>query len=141
MKIDIVYGIVILIIIVLLLYAYLSSDYYYTHVVLKNAFEKLNGPEIKRVNPDMNWKVVNMNIDGYINNKKIVFNQPVIENPKSFTFTNKNALAAFMNNVLVVDIDSNEDNKDEDDDEDDEEECSGVDAFDLFGCFCGCCCC
>lgn len=109
MKIDIVYGIVILIIMVLLVYSYLSSDYYYTNVILKNAFEKLNGSEIKTVNPEMKWEIVNMNIDGYINNKKIVFNQPVIENPKNYTFTNKNALAAFMNNVLVVDIDSNED--------------------------------
>jgi len=109
MKIDIVYGIVILIIMVLLVYSYLSSDYYYTNVILKNAFEKLNGPEINAVNPEMNWKIVNMNIDGYINNKKIVFNQPVVQTPKNCTFTNKNALAAFMNNVLAIDIDSNED--------------------------------
>ena len=111
MKIDIVYGVIILIIIVLLLYAYISSEYYYTHIVLKNAFEKLNSHEIKRTNPDMNWEIVNMNIDGYINNKKIVFNQPNRHNPnhrKYTTFTNKNALAAFMNNVIVIDIDSND---------------------------------
>lgn len=109
MKIDIIYAIIILTIIVLLSYAYLSSDYYYTHVVLKNAFEKLNGTEIKTMNPEMNWDIVNMNIDGYINNKKIVFNQPSVGNANEYKYTNKNALAAFMNNVLVIDIDSNED--------------------------------
>jgi hypothetical protein len=111
MKIDIVYGIIILIIIVSLLYAYMSSEYYYINVVLKNAFEKLNGPEIKKMNPEMNWDIVNMNIDGYINNKKIVFNQPNRHNSnhqKYTTFTNKNTLAAFMNDVLIIDIDSNE---------------------------------
>jgi len=114
MKIDIVYGIIILTIIVLLSYAYLSSEYYYKQVVLKNAFEKLNGEEIKKMNPYMNWEIINMNIDGYINNKKIVFNQPNRNNPRhhhaDYTkFTNKNALAAFMNDVLVIDIDSNDD--------------------------------
>lgn len=109
MNIDIVYGIVISIIIVSSVYAYLSSEYYYTHVVLKNAFEKLNGEEIQKMNPDMNWDILNMNIDGYINNKKIVFNQPQRNSMTSYTqYTNKNALAAFMNDVLVIDIDSNE---------------------------------
>lgn len=111
MKIDIVYAIVIVLITASLLYAHLSSEYYYTHVVLKNAFEKLNSAEMKTMNPDMNWDIVNMNIDGYINKKKIVFNQPNRYNQNHHTyttFTYKNALAAFMNDVLVIDIDSNE---------------------------------
>ena len=109
MKIDIVYGIIILTIVVLLSYAYLSSEHHYTHVVLKNAFEKLNGTEIKTMNPDMNWDIVNMNIDGYINDKKIVFNQPNRNSMTTHTqYTNKNALAAFMNDVIVIDIDSND---------------------------------
>lgn len=111
MKIDIIYAILILTIILLLTYAYISSDYYYRHVVLKNAFEKLNGPEIKTMNPEINWDIVNMNIDGYINNKKIVFNPPNRHNPnhqKYTIFTNKNTVAAFMNDVLIIDIDSNQ---------------------------------
>ena len=109
MNIDIVYGVLIIIIIVASTHAYLSSEYYYTHVVLKNAFEKLNGEEIHKMNPDMNWDIINMNIDGYINNKKIVFNQPQRNSMTSHTqYTNKNALAAFMNDVLVIDIDSND---------------------------------
>jgi hypothetical protein len=50
-----------------------------------------------------------MNIDGYINNKKIVFNQQTYEKKNSYNkFADKNALAAFLNNVVVIDIDSNE---------------------------------
>ena len=111
MKIDTIYVILILTIIVSLSYAYLSSDHYYKQVILKNAFEKLkDGEEIITLNPEMNWQMINMNIDGYINHKKIVFNQPSREraNSQDASFTNKNALAAFMNNVLVIDIDSNE---------------------------------
>ena len=111
MIIDTIYVILILTIIVSLSYAYLSSDHYYKQVILKNAFEKLkDGEEIRTLNPEMNWQMINMNIDGYINKKKIVFNQPNCERGMSqdASFTNKNALAAFMNNVLVIDIDSNE---------------------------------
>jgi hypothetical protein len=103
------YAIIVVAIIVLLIHAHVSSEYYYNNV-LKNAFEKLKyGKEIRTLNPEMNWNIINMNIDGYINNKKIIFNQPNHSPKSSYTeFTNKNALAAFMNNVLVVDIDSNE---------------------------------
>ena len=38
MNIDIMYGVLIIIVIVASTHAYLSSEYYYTHVVLKNAF-------------------------------------------------------------------------------------------------------
>ena len=114
MKIDAIYASLIVIIIALLTYAYVSSDYYYKKVILQQAFEKLkDGEEIRTRNPEMNWEIVNMNIDGYINNKKIVFNQPTREkmnvNDSSYNkFTDKNALAAFLNNAIVVDIDSNE---------------------------------
>jgi hypothetical protein len=109
MKIDVIYASLIVIIIGLLAHAYLSSDHYYK-TVLKNAFEKLkDGEEIRTLNPEMNWKIINMNIDGYINNKKMVFNQPTNQHDSLHRdFAHKNALAAFMNNVLVVDIDSNE---------------------------------
>jgi hypothetical protein len=64
------------------------------------------------MNPEMNWEIVNMNIDGYINDKKMVFNQPTREKMNSGvsynTFTDKNALAAFLNNLIVIDVDSNE---------------------------------
>jgi len=110
MKIESVCAILVLLIIVLLAYAYITSDHYYK-MILKKAFDKLNqGDEIRTLNPEMNWEMVNMNIDGYINDKKIVFNHPLGQkNPQLYkTFTNKNTLAAFLNNVVVIDIDSNE---------------------------------
>ena len=107
MKIDAIYGALIVIIIAILTYAYVSSEHYYKKMILQPAFEKLkDGEEIQTLNPEMNWEIVNMNIDGYINNKKIVFNQP---NHASYgKFTDKNTLAAFLNNAIVVDVDSNE---------------------------------
>lgn len=113
MKIDSVYAILIVTIIVLLAYAYVSSEHYYKKNILKKAFEKLHqGEEIRTMNPEMNWEIVNMNIDGYINDKKMVFNQPTREKMNSGasydTFTDKNALAAFLNNLIVIDVDSNE---------------------------------
>jgi len=110
---DAIYAGIIVIIVALLSYAYVSSEYYYNQV-LQRSFERLKtGEEIRTMNPEMNWEMINMNIDGYINNKKIVFNQPTREKMNSgssayTTFTNKNALAAFLNNVLVIDIDSND---------------------------------
>jgi hypothetical protein len=79
-------------------------------MILQPAFEKLkDGEKIRTLNPEMNWQIINMNIDGYINNKKIVFNQPTYEKKNSYNkFADKNALAAFLNNVVVIDIDSNE---------------------------------
>jgi hypothetical protein len=79
-------------------------------MILKPEFEKMkDGQEIRTLNPEMNWQIINMGIDGYINNKKIVFNQPTYEKIDSYNkFTNKNALAAFLNDVVVIDIDSNE---------------------------------
>ena len=110
MKIDAIYASLIVIIIALLTYAYVSSDYYYKKMILQPAFEKLkDGEEIRTLNPEMNWEIINMNIDGYINNKKMVFNKPNHElNPSNYKFTNKNTLAAFLKNVMVFDIDSNE---------------------------------
>ena len=113
MKIDSVYAILIVTIIVLLAYVYVSSEHYYKKNILQKAFEKLNqGEEIRTMNPEMNWEIVNMNIDGYINDKKMVFNQPTREKMNSGvsynTFTDKNALAAFLNNLIVIDVDSNE---------------------------------
>ena len=109
MKIDLICAIVVVIIIGLLAYAYVSSEHYYKKM-LKNAFDKLkNGEEIRTQNPEMDWQIINMDIDGYINNKKIVFNQPTYEKKNLYDkFTTKNALAAFLNNVVVIDIDSNE---------------------------------
>ena len=102
MNIDAIYAGIIALIIVLLAYAYVSSDYYYK-LILKKAFDKLDqGDEIRAMNPEMNWEMVNMDIDGYINGKKIIVNHPV------YAFTNKNTLAAFLNNVVVIDIDSND---------------------------------
>jgi hypothetical protein len=113
MKIDAVYAGLIVTIIVLLAYAYITSEYYYKENILRKAFDKLNqGEEIRAMNPEMNWEMINMNIDGYINGKKIIFNQPIRENMNADssynTFTNKNTLAAFLNNVVVIDIDSND---------------------------------
>ena len=110
MKIDIIYVSLIAIIIVILAYAYVFSEYYYKKMTLKPEFEKMkDGQEIRTLNPEMNWQIINMGIDGYINNKKIVFNQPTYEKIDSYNkFTNKNALAAFLNDVVVIDIDSNE---------------------------------
>lgn len=113
MKIDSLYAILIVTIIVLLAYAYVSSEHYYKKNILQKAFEKLNqSEEIRAMNPEMNWEIVNMNIDGYINDKKMVFNQPTREKMNSGasydTFTDKNALAAFLNNLIVIDVDSNE---------------------------------
>ncbi len=110
MKIDAIYASLILIIIALLTYVYVSSDHYYKKMILQPAFEKLkDGEKIRTLNPEMNWQIINMNIDGYINNKKIVFNQPTYEKKNSYNkFADKNALAAFLNNVVVIDIDSNE---------------------------------
>jgi len=110
MNVDAMYMCLIAIIIVSLSYLYVSSDHYYK-IILKKAFDKLkHGGEIQILNPEMNWEMVNMNIDGYINDKKIVFNQPLSQkNPESCKeFTYKNTLAAFLNNVVVIDIDSNE---------------------------------
>lgn len=113
MKIDSVYAILIVIIIAFLAYAYISSEHYYKKNILQKAFEKLNqGEEIRTLNPEMKWQIVNMNIDGYINDKKMIFNQPTREKMNSGvsynTFTDKNALAAFLNNLIVIDVDSNE---------------------------------
>ena len=110
MKIDAIYGSLIVIIIAILTYAYVSSDHYYKKVILQQAFEKLkDGGGVRTMNPEMNWEMVNMDVDGYINGKKIIFNQPTYEKKNSYDqFTNKNALAAFLNNVVVIDIDSNE---------------------------------
>lgn len=110
MKIDAIYAGVLVMMLVLMAYTYVSSEHYYK-TVLKKAFDKLNqGDEIRTLNPEMNWEMVNMNIDGYINDKKIVFNHPLSQkNPQLYkTFTNKNTLAALLNNVVVIDIDSNE---------------------------------
>jgi hypothetical protein len=107
MNVDAMYVGLIVTIIVLLSYAYVSSDYYYKKNILRKAFDQLNqGEEMQRLNPEMNWDMVNMNIDGYINNKKIILNRPTRETHNKFT--NKNTLAAFLNNVVVIDIDSNE---------------------------------
>ena len=109
MKLDTIYVGLIALIIALLIYAYVSSDQYYKSM-LRKAFDKLkDGEEIRKLNPEMNWKLVNMEIDGYINNKKIVMNHPRYDyKNNSYEFTNKNTLAAFLNNVMVFDIDSNE---------------------------------
>ena len=109
MKLDTIYIGLIVLIVALLIYAYVSSDQYYKSM-LRKAFDKLkDGEEIQKLNPEMNWKLVNMEIDGYINNKKIVMNQPMYDyKNNSYEFTNKNTLAAFLNNVMVFDIDSNE---------------------------------
>ena len=110
MNMDAIYVSLIAIIIVLLSYIYVSSDHYYK-LILKKAFEKLkNGDEIRAMNPEMNWEMVNMDIDGYINDKKIVFNHPFSQKNTQLykTFTNKNTLAAVLNNVVVIDIDSND---------------------------------
>ena len=109
MKLDTIYVGIIALIIALLTYAYVSSDQYYKSM-LQKAFDKLkDGEEIRKLNPEMNWKLVNMEIDGYINNKKIVMNHPRYDyKNNSYEFTNKNTLAAFLNNVMVFDIDSNE---------------------------------
>lgn len=113
MNIDTLYICIIVVIIVLLIYAFISSDYYYIHVVMKNAFDQLNeGDAFRAMNPDINWKIINMEIDGYINNKKIVTNLPNYEvansNNSKNTFEYKNTMAAYLNNVIVFDIDSNE---------------------------------
>ena len=113
MKLDTLYICIIAVIVVLLAYAYITSDYYYTHVILKNAFDQLNGGDAFRaMNPHVNWTVINMEIDGYINNKKIVTNKPhhAVANTAHAKneFENKNTMAAFLNNVVVFDIDSNE---------------------------------
>ncbi len=110
MNIDTFYAIIVIIIIGVIAHAYMSSEHYYKQHILQHAFEKLKDGEYRTLNPEMNWFIINMNIDGYINNKKIVFNQPNRKDNCSHqqTFANKNALAAFMNDVLVVDIDSNE---------------------------------
>lgn len=110
MKIDALYIFIIAIIIVILAYIYVSSEYFYK-TMLKQAFDKLNNGDIQQLNPEMNWNIINMEIDGYINNKKMVMNQPHRETMNSNsldTFTDKNTLAAFLNNVVVFDIDSNE---------------------------------
>ena len=113
LKLDTLYICIIAVIVVLLAYAYITSDYYYTHVILKNAFDQLNGGDAFRaMNPHVNWTVLNMEIDGYINNKKIVTNKPhhAVANAAHAKneFENKNTMAAFLNNVVVFDIDSNE---------------------------------
>ena len=113
MKLDTAYICIIAAIIAILVYAYITSDHYYINVVLKNAFDQLNdGDAFRKLNPEINWKVINMEIDGYINNKKIVTNLPKYEiansNHAKNEFENKNTLAAYLNNVVVFDIDSNE---------------------------------
>jgi hypothetical protein len=113
MKLDALYICIIAAIIVMLAYAYITSDYYYIHVIMKNAFHELkHGDNFRKLNPDVNWTVINMDIDGYINNKKIVTNKPHHEVANTAhaknEFENKNTMAAFLNNVVVFDIDSNE---------------------------------
>jgi hypothetical protein len=113
MKMDTIYVCLIIVIIAVLIYAYITSDYYYINAVLKPAFDQLNdGTAFRELNPDINWKVINMNIDGYINNKKIVTNMPKYEIANTRhaknEFEYKNTLAAYLNNVIVFDIDSNE---------------------------------
>jgi hypothetical protein len=102
---DIVY-VCIIVLIIIIIYMNVTSNSYYINVVIKNAFDDLNkNPKIKNLNPKINWKIVNMEIDGYINDKKIVMNQP---DPTELNeFQHKNAVAAFLNNVIVFDIDSN----------------------------------
>jgi hypothetical protein len=113
MKLDALYICIIAAIIVMLAYAYITSDYYYIHVIMKNAFHELkHGDNFRKLNPDVNWTVINMDIDGYINHKKIVTNKPHHEVANTAhaknEFENKNTMAAFLNNVVVFDIDSNE---------------------------------
>ena len=113
LKLDTLYICIIAAIVVLLAYAYITSDYYYTHVILKNAFDQLNeGDAFRAMNPHVNWSVINMEIDGYINNKKIVTNKPHHDVANAAhaknEFENKNTMAAFLNNVVVFDIDSND---------------------------------
>ena len=73
MKLDTIYVCLIIVIIALLIYAYMSSDQHYKSN-LKKAFYKLkDNDEIRKLNPEMNWKIVNMDIDGYINEN---YNEP-----------------------------------------------------------------
>lgn len=113
MRLETIYACIIATIVIILAYVYITSDYYYINRVLQNAFHELNnGDSIRELNPDINWKVINMEIDGYINNKKIVTNLPDYNVANSEhaenKFENKNAIAAFLNNVIVFDIDSND---------------------------------
>ena len=113
MKLDTVYVCIIAAIIAILVYTYITSDHYYINVVLKKSFDQLSeGDAFRQLNPDITWRVINMEIDGYINNKKIVTNLPKYEIANSKhaknEFENKNTLAAYLNNVIVFDIDSNE---------------------------------
>lgn len=113
MKLETLYVCIICTIIAILAYVYVTSEYYYIHRVLQTAFHELsNGDSVRKLNPDITWKVINMEIDGYINHKKIVTNLPEynVANAANVEhkFENKNTIAAFLNNVIVFDIDSND---------------------------------
>jgi hypothetical protein len=113
MKLETLYVCIICTIIAILAYVYVTSEYYYIHRVLQTAFHELsNGDSVRKLNPDITWKVINMEIDGYINHKKIVTNLPDynVANAANVEhkFENKNTIAAFLNNVIVFDIDSND---------------------------------
>ena len=113
MKLETLYVCIICTIVAILAYVYVTSEYYYIHRVLQTAFHELsNGDSVRKLNPDITWKVINMEIDGYINHKKIVTNLPDynVANAANVEhkFENKNTIAAFLNNVIVFDIDSND---------------------------------
>lgn len=113
MKLETLYVCIICTIIAILAYVYVTSEHYYIHRVLQTAFHELsNGDSVRALNPDITWKVLNMEIDGYINHKKIVTNLPDYNVVNAVNvdhkFENKNTIAAFLNNVIVFDIDSND---------------------------------
>jgi hypothetical protein len=113
MKLETLYACIVAAIVIIFAYLYVTSEHYYINHVLRNAFHELNdGDSVRALNPDITWKVINMEIDGYINEKKIVTNLPDYNVANSANakneFENKNTIAAFLNNVVVFDIDSND---------------------------------
>ena len=85
---------------------------YFNHVDIYNAYYqyklKMNFDSLKSLN--IGWRLVNYNIYGYNGKDKIILHK-YLYTKKATEFTNKNAIGAILNNIVLFDIDSREPDK------------------------------
>ena len=101
--------IVLLICIIVIL---ISLLIYFNYVDLYNVYYqyklKLNFDSLKSLN--VGWRLVNYNIYGYNGKDKIILHK-YLYTKKATVFTDKNAIGAILNNVVLFDIDSRDPDK------------------------------
>ena len=85
---------------------------YFNHLDIYNAYYqyklKMNFASLKSLN--IGWRLVNYNIHGYNGKDKIILHK-YLYTKKATEFTDKNAIGAILNNVVLFDIDSRDPDK------------------------------